>query len=112
MKKIEVVISAFKLEEIAEALTEACIQGFTATPVRDYRAENAQRISYRGTSYAIDWSPKAKLEIVVADRDSARVMAILERMRTSGRTGDGDIFLLPCEDTVRIRTGEISVAAL
>jgi nitrogen regulatory protein P-II 1 len=111
MKKIEVVINAFKLDEMIEALAEVGIQGFTASTVRDYGTAKGCSVWHRDILYSVAGSPKIKMEIVVADTESVRVMAVLEAMVANGRLEDEGILLLPCEDIVRIRTGEISVAA-
>lgn len=111
MRLIEATISAGKLDDVTAALAEVGIRGFTTSAVREYGAAKGCSVWYRDTLYTLEYSPKLKMEIVVADNESARVMAALVSLAASGGIGD-DILLLPCEESVHIRTGEISVAAL
>ncbi len=111
MKKIEVLVGAYELDEVIEALAEVGIQGFTASTVRDYGTAKGCSVWHRDILYSVAGAPKIKMEIVVADTESARVTAVLESMVASGRMEDESILVLPCEDIVRMRTGEISVAA-
>jgi nitrogen regulatory protein P-II 1 len=111
MKMIEATISAGKLDDVTAALGEVGIQGFTTSNVREYGAAKGRSVWYRDTLYSLEYSPKLKMEIVVADNEIARVVATLESLAASGGIGD-DILLLPCEESIHIRTGEISVAAL
>jgi nitrogen regulatory protein P-II 1 len=111
MRLIEATISAGKLDDVTAALAEIGIQGFTASAVREYGAAKGCSVWYRDTLYTLEYSPKLKMEIVVADNEIARVVSALELLAASGGIGD-DILLLPCEENVHIRTGEISVAVL
>jgi nitrogen regulatory protein PII len=106
------VLSAGTLDDLTEALAAVGIQGFTAGVVRAYGAAPGRSVYYRGTRYSMEGAPKLKVEIVVADQECARVLATLETLATRGRIGDEDLLLLPCEASVRIRTGELSGAAL
>ena len=111
MKIFEATISAGKLDDVTAAFAEVGIRGFTTSAVREYGAAKGCSVWYRDTLYTLEYSPKLKMEIVVGDDEIARVVATLESLAASGGIGD-DILLLPCEESIHIRTGEISVAAL
>ena len=106
MKKVEAIIKPFKLDEVKEALQQISIQGLTVTEVKGFGRQKGHTELYRGAEYVVDFLPKIKLEIVIPDElvDQA-VEAIVEAANT-GRIGDGKIFVLPLEETIRIRTGE------
>ncbi len=106
MRKIEAIIKPFKLDEVKEALHGIGIQGMTVTEVKGFGRQKGHTELYRGAEYVVDFLPKIKLEIAVTDEmcDKA-VQAIVEAANT-GRIGDGKIFVLPVEETIRIRTGE------
>ena len=106
MKKIEAVIKPFKLDDVREALSEIGITGMTVTEVKGFGRQKGHTELYRGAEYVVDFLPKVKLEIVVADeRVDDCVEAITNAART-GKIGDGKIFVTPVEKIVRIRTGE------
>ncbi len=106
MKKVEAVIKPFKLDDVREALSEIEITGMTVTEVKGFGRQKGHTELYRGAEYVVDFLPKVKLEIVVAeDRVDACIEAITNAART-GKIGDGKIFVTPVEKTVRIRTGE------
>jgi nitrogen regulatory protein P-II 1 len=106
MRQIKAIIKPFKLDEVKEALSAIGIQGMTVTEVKGFGRQKGHVELYRGAEYLVDFLPKIKLEIVVGDEmvDKA-VEAIVEGAKT-GRIGDGKIFVLPMEETIRIRTGE------
>ena len=106
MKKIEAIIKPFKLDEVKDVLGEIGAQGLTISEVKGFGRQKGHTELYRGAEYVVDFVPKIKLEIVVAD-DMVEVVvnAILKTAHT-GRIGDGKIFVLPVEEAVRIRTGE------
>jgi nitrogen regulatory protein P-II 1 len=106
MRQIKAIIKPFKLDEVKEALSDIGIQGMTVTEVKGFGRQKGHVELYRGAEYLVDFLPKIKLEIVVGDEmvDKA-VEAIVEAAKT-GRIGDGKIFVLPMEETIRIRTGE------
>jgi nitrogen regulatory protein P-II 1 len=106
MRKIEAIIKPFKLDEVKEALNAVGIQGMTVTEVKGFGRQKGHTELYRGAEYVVDFLPKIKIEIAVSDEmcDKA-VQAIVEAANT-GRIGDGKIFVLPVEETIRIRTGE------
>ncbi len=106
MKKIEAVIKPFKLDEVKGALNDIGIQGLTMTEVKGFGQQKGHTELYRGAEYVVDFLPKVKVEVVVAEeRLDVAVDAIMHAART-GKIGDGKIFVLPVEQTVRIRTGE------
>jgi nitrogen regulatory protein P-II 1 len=112
MKKIEAVIKPFKLDEVKEALQEIGVQGMTVLEAKGYGRQKGHSELYRGAEYVVDFLPKIKIELVVAD-DLAR--AALEAIQTAARTGkigDGKIFVSDVQDVVRIRTGESGPSAV
>ena len=112
MKKIEAIIKPFKLDEVREALSEIGVSGLTVTEVKGFGRQKGHTELYRGAEYVVDFLPKIKLEIVVADSTvDAAIDAIVKAART-GKIGDGKIFVTPVEQVVRIRTGETNEAAI
>lgn len=106
MKKIEAIIKPFKLDDVKEALNEIGIQGMTISEVKGYGRQKGHKEIYRGAEYVVDFIPKIKIEIVV---DNDRVTPVLEKIQqaaNTGKIGDGKIFVLGVEETVRVRTGE------
>ena len=112
MKKIEVVIRPFKLDDVREALTEVGITGMTVSEVKGFGRQKGHTEIYRGAEYAVDFLPKVRLEIVLADELVDRAIEAIVQAARSGKIGDGKIFVLPVESVVRIRTGERDEAAL
>ncbi len=112
MKKIEAIIKPFKLDEVREALSEIGVTGLTVTEVKGFGRQKGHTELYRGAEYVVDFLPKVKIEIVVADSavDNA-IDAIVKAART-GKIGDGKIFVTTVEQVVRIRTGETDESAL
>lgn len=106
MKLIEAIIKPFKLDEVKDALNELGIEGITVSEVKGYGRQKGHTELYRGAEYVVDFIPKVKLEIAVADEIVAKAVATIEDVAKTGRIGDGKIFILPLEDAVRIRTGE------
>ncbi|MEW4491000.1 P-II family nitrogen regulator [Thalassoglobus sp. JC818] len=112
MKKIEAVIRHFKLEEVKDALTEAGVSGMTVTEVRGFGRQKGHKEQYRGAEYTVDFVPKVKIELIVDDGESQKVVdAILNTART-GQIGDGKIFVSELGEAVRIRTGETGSESL
>ncbi len=112
MKKIEAIIKPFKLDEVWEALNEIGINGLTVTEVKGFGRQKGHTELYRGAEYVVDFLPKVKIEIVLAEKmvDSA-IEAIVKAART-GKIGDGKIFVSSIDQVVRIRTGEMNEAAI
>ncbi len=106
MKKIEAIIKPFKLDEVKEALTGAGVVGMTISEVRGFGRQKGHTETYRGGEYTIDFLPKLKLEVVVADHRAENVVALIASAAKTGSIGDGKVFVGPLEDVVRIRTGE------
>src|SRR6266404_5010832 len=112
MKKIEAIIKPFKLEEVKDALGEIGIEGMTVTEVKGFGRQKGHTEIYRGSEYTVDFLPKIKLEIVLADdRLDAALKAIVGAAKT-GKIGDGKVFVYPIEQAVRIRTEEKGDAAV
>jgi nitrogen regulatory protein P-II 1 len=106
MKKIEAIIKPFKLEEVKDALGELGIEGMTVTEVKGFGRQKGHTEIYRGSEYTVDFLPKIKLEVVVADeRVEAAIAAIIKAAKT-GKIGDGKVFVSSIEDAIRIRTDE------
>ena len=112
MKKIDAIIKPFKLDEVKEALNEIGIQGITVSEVKGFGRQKGHTELYRGAEYVVDFIPKIKLEIIVADDILQKVIETIERTAKTGRIGDGKIFVTPVEAVVRIRTGETGEDAL
>jgi len=106
MKKIEAVIKPFKLDDVREALTEIGISGMTVSEVKGFGRQKGHTEIYRGAEYAVDFLPKVKVELVLADEDVERAIDIIVETARSGKIGDGKIFVYEVERVVRIRTGE------
>jgi nitrogen regulatory protein P-II 1 len=112
MKKIEAIIRHFKLEEVKNALSEQGVAGMTITEVRGFGRQKGHTETYRGTEYAVDFVPKVKLEIAVADDRLRAAIDTIVRSAQTGQIGDGKIFVSDLRETIRIRTGEIGADAL
>jgi len=106
MKKIEAIIKPFKLDEVKDALGEVGVQGMTVSEVKGFGRTGGKKEVYRGSAYVVDFVPKVKLEVVVADSQVGQVLESIEKSAKTGRIGDGKIFVVPVEEAVRIRTGE------
>lgn len=112
MKKIEAVIKPFKLDDVREALTEIGITGMTVSEVKGFGRQKGHTEVYRGAEYAVDFLPKVKIELVLADDLVERAVETIVETARSGKIGDGKIFILPVEEVIRIRTGETAEAAI
>jgi nitrogen regulatory protein P-II 1 len=112
MKKIEAIIKPFKLDEVKEALHGIGIQGMTVTEVKGFGRQKGHTELYRGAEYVVDFLPKIKLEIAVADDMVAKTVETIVESANTGRIGDGKIFVLPMEEVIRIRTGERGESAV
>lgn len=112
MKKVEAIIKPFKLEEVKEALAGVGIQGLTVTEVKGFGRQKGHKELYRGAEYVVEFLPKVKLDIIVSDDKLKDVVESIVKAASTGRIGDGKIFVSPIEDAVRIRTGESGEAAI
>jgi len=106
MKKIEAIIKPFKLDEVKDALGEVGVKGMTVTEVKGFGRTGGKREVYRGSAYVVDFVPKVKVEIIVAEGLVPDVLEAIEKAAKTGRIGDGKIFVSPVEEAIRIRTGE------
>ncbi|WP_455200149.1 P-II family nitrogen regulator [Kaarinaea lacus] len=112
MKKIEAIIKPFKLDDVREALSEIGVMGMTATEVKGFGRQKGHTELYRGAEYVVDFLPKVKIEIVVADDQVDRSVEVITDAARTGKIGDGKIFISPVERAIRIRTGESDDDAL
>lgn len=112
MKKIEAVIKPFKLDEVREALSEIGVNGLTVTEVKGFGRQKGHTELYRGAEYVVDFLPKIKVELVVADSLAESAIDAIVRAARTGKIGDGKIFVSTVEQVIRIRTGETGEAAV
>ena len=112
MKLIIAIIKPFKLEEVKEALAGAGIEGMTVTEVKGFGRQKGHTEIYRGSEYTVDFLPKVKIEIAVADDMAAKAVDAVVKSAKTGKIGDGKVFVLPLEDLVRIRTDERGESAV
>jgi len=112
MKKIEAIVKPFKLDDVKEALNDVGIQGMTITEVKGYGRQKGHKEIYRGAEYVVDFIPKVKVEVVVADDQADAVVAKIREAANTGKLGDGKIFVYNVEEAVRVRTGETGTDAL
>jgi nitrogen regulatory protein P-II 1 len=112
MKKIEAIIKPFKLDEVKEALQATGLQGITVTEAKGFGRQKGHTELYRGAEYVVDFLPKVKIEIVLADDAVQRAVDAIRTAAQTGRIGDGKIFVTNVEGAIRIRTGETGADAL
>jgi nitrogen regulatory protein P-II 1 len=112
MKKIECIIKPFMLEEVKNAITDFGVSGMTLSEVRGFGRQKGHTETYRGAEYQIDFIPKIKLELVVADDQAPQLVEVIQQAAHTGSIGDGKIFVSGIEHSVRIRTGESAEKAL
>ena len=112
MKLIIAIIKPFKLEEVKEALSEIGIEGMTVTEVKGFGRQKGHTEIYRGSEYTVDFLPKVKLEIALADDLVAKTIEAIVKAAKTGKIGDGKVFILPLDEIVRIRTDERGEAAI
>ena len=105
-KKIEAIIKPFKLEGVKEALNELGIAGMTVSEVKGYGRQKGHKEVYRGAEYNVEFNPKAKIELVVSADIVDKVVQTIREAANSNKIGDGKIFIIPIEESYRIRTGE------
>src|SRR4051812_9345560 len=106
MKKIEAIIKPFKLEEVKEALASIGVEGMTVSEVKGFGRQKGHTEIYRGSEYTVDFLPKVKLEIVLADNLVTPAVEAIVKAAKTGKIGDGKVFVSPVEDALRIRTEE------
>ena len=112
MKKIEAIIKPFKMEDVKDALAEVGIEGMTVSEVKGFGRQKGHTEIYRGSEYTVDFLPKMKFEIVVADDQVAKVVAAIVASARTGKIGDGKVFVSPVDDAIRIRTEERGESAV
>jgi len=112
MKLIEAIIKPFKMDDVRTALSEIGVQGLTVTEAKGFGRQKGHTELYRGAEYVVDLVPKMKLEVVVSDDLLERAIEAITNAASTGKIGDGKIFVLPVGDSVRIRTGERGDASL
>ena len=112
MKRIEAIIKPHKFEEVQEAVREAGVTGMTVTEVKGFGRQKGHTEIYRGSEYTVDFLPKTKIEIVAGDGDVAGIVSAIMQSASTGKIGDGKIFISELDDVVRIRTGDHGVDAL
>ncbi len=112
MKKIEAIIKPFKMEDVKEALAEVGIEGMTVSEVKGFGRQKGHTEIYRGSEYTVDFLPKVKFEIVVADNTVEKAVKAISQSAKTGKIGDGKIFVLPVESAIRIRTEETDENAI
>ncbi|MEC7881639.1 MAG: P-II family nitrogen regulator [Verrucomicrobiota bacterium] len=112
MKKIEAVIKPFKLDEVREALAEVGVEGMTVSEVKGFGRQKGHTEIYRGSEYTVDFLPKIKLEVVVADENSQASIEAISKAANTGKIGDGKLFVTNIEEAIRIRTEEKGNEAL
>jgi nitrogen regulatory protein PII len=112
MKLIIAIIKPFKLEEVKEALSEIGVEGMTVTEVKGFGRQKGHTEIYRGSEYTVDFLPKVKLEIVIADEFVTKTVDAIVKAAKTGKIGDGKVFVVALEDAIRIRTDERGDAAI
>ncbi len=112
MKLVVAIIKPFKLDDVREALADVGVQGVTVTEVKGFGRQKGHTELYRGAEYVVDFLPKIKLEVAVADEQIERVVEAIQQAARTGKIGDGKIFVSPLDQVVRIRTGELDNDAL
>jgi len=112
MKKIEAIIKPFKLEEVKEALADIGVEGMTVSEVKGFGRQKGHTEIYRGSEYTVDFLPKIKIEVVLADGQVEAATAAIIKAAKTGKIGDGKVFVSPVEEAVRIRTEETGEKAV
>lgn len=112
MKMISAIIKPFKLDDVREALSEIGVQGITVTEVKGFGRQKGHTELYRGAEYVVDFLPKVKIELAVADELAERVTEAITNAARTGKIGDGKIFVFELQQAIRIRTGETGPDAI
>ena len=112
MKLVTAIIKPFKLDDVREALSDVGVSGITVTEVKGFGRQKGHTEIYRGSEYTVDFLPKVKIEIVVADEIAGKTIDAVVKAAKTGKIGDGKVFVVPIEEAVRIRTDERGDAAV
>jgi nitrogen regulatory protein P-II 1 len=112
MKKIEAIVKPFKLEEIKDALAEVGVEGMTVTEVKGFGRQKGHTEIYRGSEYTVDFLPKVKIELVIADAQADQAVNAIVKSARTGKIGDGKVFVSDISEAIRIRTAEKGELAL
>ncbi|CBL45008.1 P2-like signal transmitter [gamma proteobacterium HdN1] len=112
MKMITAIIKPFKLDDVRESLSDVGVEGLTVTEVKGFGRQKGHTELYRGAEYVVDFLPKVKLEVAVADERAETVIEAISKAANTGKIGDGKIFVTTLEQVIRIRTGETGNAAV
>lgn len=112
MKLVTAIVKPFKLDDVREALSDIGVQGITVTEVKGFGRQKGHTELYRGAEYVVDFLPKVKIEVAVAGSSVDQVIEAITNAANTGKIGDGKIFVSPCEQVIRIRTGETGEEAI
>ena len=112
MKLVTAIIKPFKLDDVRESLSEIGVQGITVTEVKGFGRQKGHTELYRGAEYVVDFLPKVKIDVAIADDQLDRVIEAITKAANTGKIGDGKIFVSSIEQVIRIRTGETGQSAL
>lgn len=112
MKKLDVIIKPYKLDDVKDALNDIGIKGMTISEVKGYGRQKGHKEIYRGAEYVVDFVPKIKIEVVVPAELLDRAVDVIRKTANTGKIGDGKIFVMPVDKAIRIRTGEQGEDAL
>jgi nitrogen regulatory protein PII len=112
MKLITAIVKPFKLDDVREALSEIGVQGITVTEVKGFGRQKGHTELYRGAEYVVDFLPKVKIEVAVADAVVEQTIEAITKAANTGKIGDGKVFVAPLEQVIRIRTGETGEDAI
>ena len=112
MKLVTAIVKPFKLDDVREALSEIGVQGITVTEVKGFGRQKGHTELYRGAEYVVDFLPKIKIELAIADETVDTAIDAIMKAAHTGKIGDGKIFVTPLEQVIRVRTGETDAEAL
>ncbi|HGN2402640.1 TPA: P-II family nitrogen regulator [Pseudomonas aeruginosa] len=112
MKLVTAIIKPFKLDDVRESLSEIGVQGITVTEVKGFGRQKGHTELYRGAEYVVDFLPKVKIDVAIADDQLDRVIEAITKAANTGKIGDGKIFVMNLEQAIRIRTGETDTDAI
>ena len=112
MKKIEAIIKPFKLDDVKDALSKLGVKGMTLSEVKGFGRQRGHKETYRGAEYQVEFVPKVKIELVIEASMTDQVVSTISEKASTGKIGDGKIFILPVEEAIRLRTGETGKDAI